>query len=307
MVADADAEAGLGHLARSTALAVALEELGHRVRRLGLGADSGAEIDGVTWEGAADVPPVADEPAAVVVVDSYRLAPRAREQAAVGRRLVEFVDTAEPSRCASLVVGGPLAPERGPGLVGGFAHACLRRPFWDVVPRTVAAEVRSVLVTTGAGNPGGHATAVAGAVREAVPPRAAVGLVHGPQSGDLPEIPGVEALPAAPSLLDHLLAADLVVCAAGQTAIEAAATGTPCVAVVVADNQRGQAEALGDAGAARVVDGPYPVELAAAVRELCDDETARRQLAACARKVVDGQGARRVAAAVGALTAAPAA
>ena len=48
---------------------------------------------------------------------------------------------------------------------------------------------------------------------------------------------GVELVDAPPSLLAELLAADVVVTAAGQSALEAAATGAATVAVPLAPNQ----------------------------------------------------------------------
>jgi spore coat polysaccharide biosynthesis predicted glycosyltransferase SpsG len=128
-------------------------------------------------------------------------------------------------------------------------------------------------------------------VARAAAPDAVVAVTAGSLAGrDAPD--GVELVPPAASLRDELLAADLVVTAAGQTSLEAAATGAPAVVVPMAPNQRPNAAALSAAGAAVVGD---PRE---AISELVADAGRRAALARAAQAVVDGQGARRIAAAL---------
>ncbi len=91
------------------------------------------------------------------------------------------------------------------------------------------------------------------------------------------------------TLRPELEAADLVVCGAGQTMLEALATARPVVAVVMADNQRAQAEAV--AGAALVSDAARAPEAAAG---LAGDAARRAELSA-QPPAVDGRGAHRVA------------
>jgi spore coat polysaccharide biosynthesis predicted glycosyltransferase SpsG len=105
----------------------------------------------------------------------------------------------------------------------------------------------------------------------------------------------VELIDAPDSLLEPLLAADIVVSAAGQTMLEAAACGTPCVALPLAHNQREQAVRLANLGAVRLVDPPEPVTVVAAVGELAADTEAQLSLSRTSQRAVDGYGAVRVA------------
>jgi hypothetical protein len=105
--------------------------------------------------------------------------------------------------------------------------------------------------------------------------------------------PGVVAVGTVPTLRPELEAADLVVSGAGQTMLEALATARPVVAVVVAGNQRAQAEAV--KGAALVCDAEGAPDATAG---LAGDAGRRAELSARAAELVDGQGAHRVAGAL---------
>jgi spore coat polysaccharide biosynthesis predicted glycosyltransferase SpsG len=195
-----------------------------------------------------------DEPVAADLIDSY-----SDRRDEFGARAA-FVDEGEPPPGAKLVLG--------PGGLAAPRYACLRRPYWQPPQRQPGEEVRRVLVSTGAATP---AAALAGEVAAALPQaevRDPVGL---------------------PTLRDELEACDLAVTGAGQTMLEALATGRPVVAVVTATNQLGQAEAVSEAVVLAERDA------AAEVAELAADPERRRTLAARARELVDGQGAHRVA------------
>ena len=125
---------------------------------------------------------------------------------------------------------------------------------------------------------------------------AAVALVRGPYATfEAPD--GVELLDAPSSLLPHMLNADIVVTAAGQTALEAVATGAATIAVPMVDNQRRNAQALDSAGAARVVE---PGEELDALETLDRQELAER-----GQRAVDGYGALRIAYRIAELAAQP--
>jgi spore coat polysaccharide biosynthesis predicted glycosyltransferase SpsG len=141
---------------------------------------------------------------------------------------------------------------------------------------------------------GGSGIAGGGALAHAVAetlPGAEVRFVAGPYADEAPD-ERVHVVRAPGDLLDELLAADVVVSAAGQTMLEAACTGTPCVAVEFAENQRRQLTALADAGA---VVPATPDTAAAAVAGLAADPERRRALAQRSPAVIDGFGALRLA------------
>ena len=191
------------------------------------------------------------------------------------------------------------ADPAGIEVLAGLAYAPLRAPYWALPARAVGAEVARVLVTTGGGVFPEAALAAAADARAALP-AARVRLVRGPHMR-IEAPPGVELVDAPASLHDELLAADLVVTAAGQTALEAAATGAPTVAMALVPNQRGNADALSAAGAALLVAGPG-APLRAALAHLAGDRAARAALALRAQAAVDGRGAARIAERLVALT-----
>ena len=97
-------------------------------------------------------------------------------------------------------------------------------------------------MTTGGGALQDAAVELAAGLRDALPD-AVVALVRGPYAQFEPP-PGVELVDAPSSLLAELLAADVVVTAAGQTALESAATGAATIALPLAPNQRANADPL---------------------------------------------------------------
>jgi UDP-2,4-diacetamido-2,4,6-trideoxy-beta-L-altropyranose hydrolase len=265
VLADGGPEAGLGHVSRATGLTAALRERG---------------VDATFVVLTAADPPGGLDSVDVVVLDSYCLTPddlRASAPVAV------FHDVGEAPGGAALVIDG-----------ADFDHACLRPEYWDLAPRTLRAPVESVIVATGAGAELGPALVME--VRRALP-TAIVRLVRGPYVND-PSRSDAEVFEAPDSLADLLLDADLAVVTAGQTMVEAAAAGTPTVAVVLVENQRRQAEQLAELGAVELADSAY---VSAVVAALATDFDRRRRLSAQAQQTIDGQGARRVAALVEAL------
>jgi spore coat polysaccharide biosynthesis predicted glycosyltransferase SpsG len=93
--------------------------------------------------------------------------------------------------------------------------------------------------------------------------------------------------------------ADLAVVAAGGTSWELAASGTPAIAVVVAENQLDVGRALEALGLARVLIAEAPAgELEAAIGALVHDRVARAEMAKRGPELIDGGGALRACAAL---------
>ena len=281
LAADAFPDAGLGHLSRSSAVAVALRARGVEVDPLAIGASAPVDRDGVAWRPVESIDRI-DAPA--VLVDSYRTPREVLERLAAATRLAVMDDDGDPPAGAALVVDA----------AADLSHACLRPAFWGLPPRPTRARVERVVVTTGGGDPGGRGAALAGSARDQLP-GAQVLLVRGPQAPDeAPE--GVDVVRSPPVLLDLLLDADLVVSGGGQTMLEAAACGAPCVAVPLAANQERQVNALVRVGA-------VSTDLSG-LAALAAGATARADMAAAAQRAVDGYGALRVAFALERLTTA---
>lgn len=101
---------------------------------------------------------------------------------------------------------------------------------------------------------------------------------------------------------ERMARADLAIGGAGGTAWERCALGVPTIAVVLAENQRSGAAALGAAGAARVIDSVDQIaeRLPRHLESLADDRR-RSAMSAAAAAVVDGQGLDRICEAMEAL------
>jgi spore coat polysaccharide biosynthesis predicted glycosyltransferase SpsG len=106
-----------------------------------------------------------------------------------------------------------------------------------------------------------------------------------------------------PDMQRLMQGADLAVAGAGVTLYELAATGTPTVAVQIADNQAANAAAFANAGAALLAgdaaSARLPAALADAVGRLVASSSLRAALAGRARDLVDGAGAIRAAREIG--------
>jgi spore coat polysaccharide biosynthesis predicted glycosyltransferase SpsG len=294
IVADAGKGAGLGHVARSSAIAVALRCREIEPRCYGYGAVEPFRFDGIDWIGLSEhaLPAFTEE---VVVLDSYRIPTELVSGIGENHRLVALHDQGTPPPGAALVVsvGGPSRDD--PHWAGGLSYAALRPGYWGLPQRALSDRVERILVTTGSGF-SDAGSAIAQAIATTLPDTT-VRLVVGPHAGVVTP-PDLETLVSPTSLLEPLLDADVVVSSAGQSALEAVAAGTPCIALPLVDNQLAQAERLASAGAVRLVDPPEPADVAAACLNLARDRGARHELSRNGQSAVDGYGALRVAFAI---------
>ena len=156
-----------------------------------------------------------------------------------------------------------------------------------------------MLVSTGGGDPGGLASEIAAAAVVALP-AAGIELVRGPNA-DLEVPAGVELIEPGEFMREALARADIAVCGAGQTMLEACALGTPCVAVALADNQAANARALERSAAVMLVDPTDGPRLRETLAALAADKESRAAMSRAGQEAVDGAGAARVAAAIGRL------
>lgn len=227
----------------------------------------------------------------IVVVDSYVA------DIAVYRAIAEavpvavyFDDTARLRYPRGFVVNGnPDAPRlafrtsQDAALLLGVQYQPVRAEFISALQRTARPRVERVLVVSGGSDVGGTRDLLSTAAKDSYP-GAHVDVVESPRT--------------AVEMADAMLRADVALSAAGQTLYELAATGTPTIAVCVAENQVAQALALHRVGAIRL-SGQWgkPVVLSTLVAQLGSLELrdARAEMSASARALVDGQGASRVA------------
>jgi UDP-2,4-diacetamido-2,4,6-trideoxy-beta-L-altropyranose hydrolase len=148
-----------------------------------------------------------------------------------------------------------------------------------------------VLVTLGGEDAGASMAAALAAVEVALP-EASIDLVASVFAHATPARSArIRTHQGLPSLRTLLLEADFAVTAAGMTLYESLASGTPTVAVPLAENQKPAYDELSRAGL--IV--PGQPDLAAAVERLARDASLRQEISERGRTVVDGRGAERVA------------
>ena len=293
LVADAGPEDGLGHLSRLSAIAVALHCRGIETHCHANAAPGPLERDGVAWAPWSPGDPLPSD-VGLVIIDSYRIEPE--EVLGAGVPFVTFDDDRDVRAAPSLVVSVAAPPSDLPPRLSGPRYAALRPAYWGLPPRVIVDPIRRVLVTTGGGDSSATGAEIARAVADQLPD-ANVLLVRGPHAPAFPA-DGIRVIDAPDTLSAQQLAADLVICGGGQTMLETAACGTPCLTLVLAENQRNQAVALASSDAVVLVDTAADATVAA----LCElDVVARRDLSRCAQQAVDGHGAHRIAFHVGAL------
>jgi UDP-2,4-diacetamido-2,4,6-trideoxy-beta-L-altropyranose hydrolase len=312
LAADCGSGVGLGHLERMLALADALhpdvevtivvpeddEALRRRV------ADRGhtpLETPGTTAqrvEAAVDAAASVD----VVVLDGYVFDVSLQRRLRTRAHLTLVDDLCLPADCDLGVNPAPGGERLRPSVVntflGGAAYALLRSSFVEARERVAqrGRPPRTVVVSTGATDPGGVGAAV---TAELLSLDSTVEVVHvvGPDTDVRPDAdqPREHRLVAPATLADALSGATVYVGAAGTTAVQAACVGIPAAITAIAPNQVAQAAALAEGGCAVLTDAHG---LARACLQLLDDPERCEQMATHGRALVDGKGAARVAEAV---------
>jgi UDP-2,4-diacetamido-2,4,6-trideoxy-beta-L-altropyranose hydrolase len=212
----------------------------------------------------------------------------------LGRR-AEHYAALVPAHCKLLI---------GPG------YALLRPEFAALRPhslqrRQMQPVVREVLVAMGGVDQGNATGLVLQALKDcALPPDCRITVVMGlaaPWLQDVREQAAqmpwpTEVVVNAGDMARRMAESDLAIGAAGSTSWERCCLGLPAVMVVVADNQRPAAEALGEIGAGRVIQGvqDIPDRLPALVNAMISSPLDRDAMSVTAAGVADGRGASTV-------------
>jgi UDP-2,4-diacetamido-2,4,6-trideoxy-beta-L-altropyranose hydrolase len=331
--ADAGPEIGLGHARRCLTLAGALRELG--VESVFVFAGEGnarewlqaSDFEVLPVELARDLAGTLEHCRArqvrVIVVDTpTREAGYLTGLTGAGLRVVVIDDLAADELPVDLVVN----PSAGAGQLQyrgaprtrfllGASYALLRPAFGQAGARSIPVRARRILVTVGGGDPDdltsrlvGWAAQALGAVRQDV--------VVGPFTTRSRALQvAVDA--AGGRVVIHedpkdvaalMLSADLALCGGGQTTYELAATGTPALAIRLADNQTLNLTSLAEAGTLAWVgdagDAGLGTRVGSALRDLAGEAKRRARMSRQGQALVDGRGAGRVAREIAALGAA---
>jgi spore coat polysaccharide biosynthesis predicted glycosyltransferase SpsG len=303
--ADAGQAVGFGHLARTLALADALQAAGATCRFV-VPPDATAHA----WLRAAGhddpmmlVDPdrpwpevlVGAEAADVVIVDVRRPLTAAEVRALGASAHVVLVDDDGPGAALADLVVAPCGPTGEPRWLVGPAYVPLRAPA--LRPPRAASATPVVLVSMGGSDPGGL-TAPVVEVRIVANPASRVWL----QLGPLCARHGVAAPWAVEpgGLGRHLAVADLAVLAFGVTVYEALASGVPAIALCRTPGDEAHVARLGE-GVRSLGMAWTPDDVTAAVSALAADPARRAAMSRAGRAMVDGRGAERVAAEILAL------
>ena len=315
---------GFGHVRRCLSLAGALREL--KVTSVFL-VDGDAEVKGHIAQAGFEVVSVRPDEdlaqvlaesrvrcARAIVVDSYALnTGYFHALAAAGALSVAIDDLADRHSPVTVIVNGTPGAERlayralpDTLCLLGPRYMLLRPEFAEQPHRDFPERVCRVLITVG-GSDSHDLTPRLIRWSAATVGGAALDVIIGPSFDNLDRIEAAArshadrvTLHRDPSDMRALmLAADLAVCGGGQTTFEMAATGTPAVAIRVADNQMANLQGLAAGGVlvwvGNATDADLEDKLTHALATLADDPVHRRALSRCGRALADGQGSMRVA------------
>lgn len=317
------AHSGMGHVRRCLALAGALRGLGSESLFLMDGDPvvleevAAAGFQAVRIRAEHDLADTIEQcrvhKAGAVVADSYAFDTLYfRGLAETNCLVVALDDLADRELPVSLVVNGTAGADRlryrgapHTRYLLGPRYIPLRCEFAEPPARAFAAGVRRVLITAGGSDP--HeltprlmrwTTRVLGSVNQDV--------VIGPLFGRADPVRAEARAAAGPIQLHEnpqdlrrlMLAADLAVCGGGQTTYELAATGTPTVAIRLAENQTFNLKGLSEAGAlvwaGDAGDADLESKVTRALAGLAGGPGRRAEMSRRGRALVDGQGALRV-------------
>ena len=317
---------GLGHVNRCLALAHALRSFGVGTVFLLNGSAEVCQRVVAAGYDASIINPEADLTGVVshcrtlrpraVVVDSYAWTSTDLSTLSETETVVALDDVADREFAVSLVVNGSAGAERlcyrGSALTHyllGSEYVLLRPEFVGSPDRQIQLKVSRVLITLGGEDPHELTNRVAKWVSETLE-AVHLDIVAGPfferekWSGHdwVSGAASVALHKDVKNLHDLMQGSDLAVCGGGQTTYELAATGTPAIAVRLAENQTTNLKGLSDAGALVWVSDVGNPDLEARLKEslsaIASDPSRRAALAHRGRALIDGGGAPRVAQAI---------
>ena len=314
-IVEANAVVGGGHLARCATLAETLARFGWRTRlrtecdpAIILPRAASAFCD---WRQGTGP----DEPCELAVFDGYEIDERLEQSwgPVAGRRVV-IDDLADRPHDAELLLDATpgrkqgdysqLVPH-GARVLTGAKYAILR-PTWSMISsrrmREEPGNLRTVIVAIGATDPRDVTSLVLTAVLIAVP-GAKIFAILGKGAPHLSAVrvrfSGIVDVLVDPDDYDERVAtADLVIGAAGSSALERACVGVPSITCVTAANQVKMAEELSRLGVTKVLresEWQDHEKLVQVVCSLKNDSQLRQQFSKRGRELVDGRGALRVA------------
>ncbi|TNC94011.1 MAG: flmD [Stygiobacter sp.] len=204
----------------------------------------------------------------------------------------------------------PPSPDLPAHAMLGPRFAIMSKDFDGKFRDAVAPYARNLLVTFGGSDPAGLTARVVATLLESCLDMS-MQVVLGPAFGDDADVIAAVAGDGRfvvkrniPDLCTAMLAADIVIAAAGRTALELAITGTPSLMVPSIDTEFVTAPYLEACGSTRMVDprrADFPDRLRAELVSLAANHSARDGMRLAGRALVDGNGRQRVGDAIATL------
>lgn len=286
---------GFGHIVRCLSLACAFREKGHSVAFVVRGDGPfdpfliGEDVAAFDWITERSRLSSSLEGADISIVDSYGTDSDFYSDIA---KLVKTVLCIDDNKridypCGIVLNGNIFADDlkypatKGVKYLLGTRYIPLRKPFWDNETRIIHKEISSVMLIMGGSDSAGLAPSIKERIHSTFP-SFRIDVVSGLNAADLKRL---------------MLGSDIAISAGGQTLYELAVTGTPAVAVNVAENQFKNVAKWESAGLllnAGRWDSPGLLDnIVNCVRRLGDQE-ARKKMMDAGRRNVDGKGALRV-------------
>lgn len=325
--ADASTTIGTGHAMRMLALAEDLVARGHRAELLTLDLPpslerrfeaAGVEVTkaSATIGGKDDERitngHIADRASDWLVLDGYQFPAGYLRSARGSARALIVDDMGTAPAEADLVLDQNLSARRrdagdsyGPKYLFGPRYALLRPMFsaFRARPRSDHGGTPRILVTMGGADPMDATSLVLRGLAELGQNRVTIRVIVGVSHPDKDAVAhrvsayGHELMGDVPDLAADIAWSDLVIGAAGTSALEFACVGRPLVALVLADNQKAVARCVQEMGLGVVVGVlPHvlPSDVASAVHGLLSDPERMRHMGRRGPLTVDGLGATRV-------------
>jgi CMP-N-acetylneuraminic acid synthetase/spore coat polysaccharide biosynthesis predicted glycosyltransferase SpsG len=214
-----------------------------------------------------------------------------------GYRVVNVEDLGPGARVADWVVNAlyPVSNGAAGHVASGPEYATLRGEFIHLPPKRIREQAERILITFGGTDPGQLAQRCARLLADGVDTEVRVVLGTGAAEAEFPD--NVTVIRHVRSMAAEMLAADLVLTAAGRTVYEAAATGTPVAVLAQGAREATHAHLSFTSGVVFLGIGPLVDDehVVGVVRRLLADHSLRSELSERLGKSVDPLGAARIA------------
>jgi len=315
---------GLGHIRRSMTLAQELQKQGARAifvlpedtLSLEILRREGFEVATVAMDKDLDLGETLKSAksfsARACIIDSYNILDFSRITKVVFTGVID--DLATTSLPVDLIINGGADAEAlcyhaaaRTQLLLGPQYSLLREEFSEEPLRRQSKSIERVLITLGGTDHTGLTADILIWVREMLPSArldVVIGAFFNRATRDrihhlIKEDSDAHEYENPPQMRELMVACDIAITGGGQTAYELAATGTPGLAVRLADNQTGNLRGLSAHGAIRWIgdatDGDLKGKLLPALRDLAENWEKRTEMSRVGRRLVDGRGTKRVA------------